>query len=352
MLEMPGPGDHPEGVRYRSQTEAGVHVAGPDDIAGFGTHDEHYVAATVALPSAEGEVAPRRLFLRKLTEGGVELYDYAITGTPYYLFRLAPDVFVLLRGGSTVSADGTAKPDLTFRYQLAAEFDCSADIQKLIRETDYSQKSLQRLFLAYNTCIGADAKLVSVRNRKVVHFSAMAGMEWRKFTYYNQTRYQNQPYAMPVATGSYLAVGAELPLPVLDNRLSILSGLTFRRVETESVWQYGEGDWMNVNFKLVHPTVGVPIGLRYALSPRQRRVAPFLTVAGFWEIPLEAARLERDEEVDVPAHSIGSNIGLGLRAGRHFEVAATYAHGYDIMMNHNITTVIERMARLSVHYRL
>ena len=342
---------NPAELQYRLTEGGEERTATPDDLRAFGytAGGEQFVSAPVAKTNARD--APRRLFLRQYVEGAADLFysREGIVETFYY--RLGEGPIEPLTFHSDPTKDGVRTVDLTYRTQLALALPCSDDLGEQLRRTGYFRKDLQAFILAYNDCVGAEGEVLETQGQAIVRFALTGGLERRSFRYRHNFLYNGQEYSITPDPSLYVGLDVETPLRFTQERVALFTGLAYRQVAFNEIWQWGRTEYSRVAVILDQRSFALPLGVRWQILPKDRWLQPFLETAGTLEAPLRTSRFQLRREVFRTYIHLGATMGGGFRFGRHLELAGYYGLGRNVLRNHPNQRLDERTARVSVTFR-
>lgn len=285
-------GDRVETVRFRAAENAAVQTLSVSELQFFAAGEDRWLVRDVTVntsPRAVGSLVARanletttlRGALRVLYLGAAELYFLTDPGGQAQFFARKPGgeltYLPFARYREAAEGGASARSDNSFRFTLSQILDDCPDIKSLVKNTDYTRASLERLFKQYYDCTGAEPEYATARKRGTFSYGPVLGAN---FSTHQHTNFPNfiprLRWDDPSATGFTAGVMVRYH-PGGKTRAGIKAGLLASRASIEMTAPpidpsaFPEGIMRLYNYE--ETFVQLQAGLEYLLIPGKVGVA-------------------------------------------------------------------------------
>ncbi|MBW8686605.1 PorT family protein [Chitinophaga rhizophila] len=263
---------------------------GPGDISGFviGEPEMEYVSRKVSIDVTKEDLTGDQeawqrtiqdtlVFLRKIVGGTYNLYEYAdMHSRMHFIYDgqqvPARELEVIKAYVKRPSGDGIVT-DARYKQQLEELFADNRSVVKKVSFSGYNDKSLTRLFVAYNS--QKDPATVTVpdvkkRTRYPISFGLMAGMAFNSYTFdgiaFNEQKGRHKSNSTPIA-----GVWLDVPFGRIARNFSAVIEGFYKQSKTSFTNQ--PGDQFKYNFSYIQFNTM----FRYTY-PTKSGISPYLNV--------------------------------------------------------------------------
>lgn len=246
----------------------------PSDIVGYTFIEDNkvYVSQKIKIDDSEKQV-----FLEYLVKGesaSLYFYEYKEMDNYSYVNRkifvvkdIYGDLNVISKQDDQLVSGSTIKKDVAFRNELFKILGYHADMQPILKKTEFSRQSLTNAIKKYNdmTCDSPDACVVYKASTKVYlkfNYAFYVGARMFKLTEFNPALDRINPENYTLGDANIKPeIGAQLMLsyPRVSNSLSLVIDIAFSQMKQEFNYIHSSDRL----YKLSATTLDVGVGLKY-----------------------------------------------------------------------------------------
>lgn len=246
----------------------------PSDIAGYAFIEDNkiYVSQKIKIDDSEKQV-----FLEYLVKGesaSLYFYEYKEMDNYSYVNRkifvvkdIYGDLNVISKQDDQLVSGSTIKKDVAFRNELFKILGYHADMQPILKKTEFSRQSLTNAIKKYNdmTCDSPDACVVYKASTKVYlkfNYAFYVGARMFKLTEFNPALDRINPENYVLGDANIKPeIGAQLMLsyPRVSNSLSLVIDISFSQMKQN----FSHKSRPEQHYKLSATTLDVGLGLKY-----------------------------------------------------------------------------------------
>lgn len=157
---------HAEYVIFKRRNSDKTQKYYPSQIAKYYFDDSNnYEANSIPFKNSSGEIDYKKLFLKKLVSGDVDLYrlDYVIEESPSIFYDYQSVYYFIKSKGSDALVDLNED---NYRAKLKQVFQ-SKECQLSKKNKKFNDKGLTELIIEYNSCLGGTSKIVYSQKEKI-----------------------------------------------------------------------------------------------------------------------------------------------------------------------------------------
>jgi len=261
-----------EGITFKQETGSNTEQKfKPGDLEGFILEDEHIIYETVSYQHVKaGENILERRFAILLLKGYCSLYYLTLKeeeikiifeqSNDHIFLAKKGDAFTVLRQ-SEIMDDNTYSLNKDYTGELKKLFsDCSSINENMIMKTEFSKKSMLKIFEKYNLCIQPGVPTQSYVNVEKVKIRVGINAS---YTFFN---YRNAGNSSGISGGFFIAVTN----PDANERLSFSAGFNITQLKYDLFYPATlEKEKDNITM------YRLPLKGTYYLT--RRKIAPFIS---------------------------------------------------------------------------
>lgn len=277
----------PTSITFKqSLSDASDQHFGPGDISGFRIGDamDEYVSRKVKIDvtyedfSAQSEMGAREIrdtlvFLHKLVTGHYNLYEYIDKHSRAHYIYDAAHVPVTELELIKAYVYGTNREgvftDERYKQQLSELFADAPGISRKSLTANYSEKSLSRLFMAYNKEKNPATVATPLSEkgnvRYPVTFGLMGGMSFNSFNFYGSALFTKGKY--PSYNSPIGGIWANVPLGRAGRNFSIAFEAFYKRIKTATKVEIGDDYKFDFSYLQVNTLVRYTYPTKSAIRP-------------------------------------------------------------------------------------
>ena len=211
------------------------------------------------LPDWNVPLATDTLMLKVLVAGAATLYEY--DDDVYFYSVNAGEVSQLIyKQYQGVTQNGTQYYNFnkTFQQQLFNNVNCDAAPLKSFANLDYKIRSLQTLFIKYNTCVNPSYSVKQEEKKKLLfHLRVTPGLDFAKASYVLSSPYSKDEVDFSAKASARTGLEVEAVVPYNKGKWSVVLEPTYQSYKRSAVSDDGYEYDMN------YTVLEIPLGVRY-----------------------------------------------------------------------------------------
>lgn len=335
---------------FKESPKATERIYLPADLAAYGVENEKYFYAA---DISTGNTGHEMVFLECIVRGKASLFFYSSR----YFIRMNGNLEELVQTKEEVKRDEkvyTIKHPI-YKSVLQKEMgDCPKAIETIMT-TDLTQKSLTRLFVSYQECVGNTATVYASSDPDGIGirlgFSGGILSSDLVFKSNNQGRYIFADGGSLDQTVTFTpSLLVELTYPRLTDKLHLRTGLTYYSTASE-IHTKSSSTGLSNDFTLETSQIEIPILLKYTLAGRSLKLSVlggagvnnFLKWKNHLVVSTQQGYILNEYDNDLDKKSMFLNFlgGLSLefsKGGRSFLAEAFYGHTQSIFDDNEFPT--------------
>lgn len=266
---------NPDNFAYRLTADGEIIEGLPTTVKAFGTADGSFkfISKKVAIDISSDrldELSHKRspsfetqtLFLKVVVEGDASLYSYKNERFQRYFYS-TPELDLQQLVYKLYALNGVEmRENKQFVQQLKNNLRCEAISEKEYLNADYKEKSLKKLFLAYNNSLGGIITTYEDSEQKEKEKNIALKLKLALNNSGVQIQTTRDVYNTDIEKENFFAVGAELEyvFPFNKGKFAMFIDPFYQSYSgtTQKEYSYGQIDYL-----VEYSSVEVPVGLRY-----------------------------------------------------------------------------------------
>lgn len=304
-----------------------------------------FIRATVAIDKSTDDVnqltsdrnpdfATKTVFLKVIVEGKASLYYYEEGNLKRFFYQI-PDSAITQLVYKRYLNDNLLVQNEYYKNQLINGLRCAGITLDDVRTIGYAKNDLERLFVKYNKCVGAEYQTYIPKQKNLFHLSIRPGVSMDNFTIENFDAY---PTYRGFGNQITYRIGAEAEyvFPFYRNKLSLLVEPTFQTYDAQTTMEVSTIAGGILNQAVHYHSIELPVGLRYSafLSKDSKLYADFTLVAVDFTIRSYIMFTRKDGSIyeSFPIRSSANpDLGLGYKFRNKYSVEVRYQTGRDLL---------------------
>lgn len=301
---------------------------------GFPTIDK-YVRATVdidkssnSLRSMDNDRNPQfekeQLFLKLVVEGKASLLRYEKGNLVRYFYQIGNDsIKQLVYKRYLLKSVRMVATNERYKQQLLNDLKCSSISEADMKNLEYEDKGLKRIFIAYNTCENIDYTVYDKKaNQDFFNLNLRVGLNNGNLSIQRYSPYSNTETKFGSKLGFRAGLEAEFVLPFNKNKWALIIEPTYQDYSAEN--KIGKRD-----AKVDYKSLELPIGVRYYFFLNDNSKI-FVNASYVFDFGLRS-------KVDF---SSGSDLDIKSRNNIAFGLGYKYVDRYSLEARYNLNRAI------------
>ncbi len=203
------------------------------------------------------------LFLKVLIEGKASLYYYEGGNTKRYFFKhedqseIQPLIFK-----KYITQNNKIGTNVGYKQQLWDALKCEEISRSTIERLDYTQSSLAKIFIKYNSCTSSEYISYKKRTKLKLHLALRPGVKFSSLDL--QIASKNRPQVeFGNKTGFRLGIEGEFILPFNNNKWAILVEPTYQYYKAEETVNVNDVSGRKIISRIDYKSIELPISVRH-----------------------------------------------------------------------------------------
>ncbi len=266
--------NNPVSFKYKLSSNDSIRTATIQTVKEFGIYNSYkYIRAKVKIDRSSDQIAhmsneskpdfhEELLFFKVLVEGKASLYVYSNGGLTRFFYKLddsEPKQLVYKK----YLIDNIIYENKYYKQQLSNLFKCDNLKLSDFKHLDYNKKSLEKIFIKYNTCKNSKYIKYEPKYKNLFHLTVRPGLNLSNIIikdYYTYIRSTDFGKSNP---GYRIGIESEFIFKFNKNKWGLIIEPTFQYIKSEHSKKSIHYSQNNIVTKIDYKSIELPIGVRY-----------------------------------------------------------------------------------------